>query len=325
MVRKKINHTLSIGSIAIAAAVLSSILITPASLVFADDTTVSVKAEEMLTVQVTTQDDNATGDPGDFLRDMVTLTVATNNDTGFTATMTASSSTTALTNQTDSSFTIPTLSANSARSAVSDAWGFSLDDTAVGNDSSTYQPVVALGSSTPSHIMNVASNSTYTSKDIYFGTRTTAAKASGTYSNTVVFNVVSGINTSDPTDPGVTPTDPVTPGDDPTPTDNTPTYVPGNAGGSATGATVYTRTSTSGDGTTTPRTTTTGTTVTRGNTTTSTYVSPAGVTNTAVNEGTPLATGLAVTAGVAATAGIIFFIVAKRRRDDDEEEDQMQQ
>ena len=324
MVRKHLNHTLFFGSIT--AAALTSLLITPVSQVFAADATVSVKAEEMLTIQVITPDSGAAGDPGDFLRNMVTIQVATNNPTGFTATMTSSSATTALTNQVDNNYTIPTLSSNTTRGSFPDnAWGYSIDDTTAGNTGSTYRPIAALGASAPSYIANVASNSTVTTRNVYFGTKATAAKASGTYSNTVVFNVVSGINTDDTSQSGVTPANPVTPSSDPIPNDNTPTYVPGNVGGSSTGVTVYSHTSTSsGSGSGSTNTTTTDTTVTRGDTTTSTYVSPAGVSNTvAVNEGTPLATGLAVTAGVAATTGVVFFIVAKRRRKDDEEENQL--
>ncbi len=324
MVRKHLNHTLFLGGVA--AVVLTSLLVAPTNQVFASDATISVKAEEMLTIQVITPDSGVAGDPGDFLRNMVTIQVATNNPTGFTATMTASSATTALTNQIDNNYTIPTLGSNTTRSAFPDnAWGYSVNDTSAGDNNSIYRPVAALGASAPSYIANVASNATVTTRDVYFGTKATAAKASGTYSNTVIFNVVSGINTDDTSQSGVTPTNPVTPSNDPIPTDNTPTYVPGNVGGSSTGATVYTRTSTnSGSGGSSANTTTTGTTVTRGDTTTSTYVSPAGVSNTvAVNEGTPLATGLAVTAGVAATTGVVFFIVAKRRQKDDEEENQL--
>jgi len=329
MVRKHLNHTLFFGGIAATAVI--SLLITPVSQVFASDATISVNAAEMLTIQVITPDSGAAGDPGDFLRNMVTIQVATNNPTGFTATMTSSSATTALTNQVDSNYTIPTLGSNTTRGAFPDnAWGYSVNDTSAGDSNSIYRPVAALNASAPSYIANVASNSTVTTRDVYFGTKATAAKASGTYSNTVVFNVVSGINTDDTSQSGVTPTNPVTPSSDPIPTDNTPTYVPGNVGGSSTGVTVYTSTSSSsgsgsgsgsGGSGSSASTTTTGTTVTRGDTTTSTYVSPAGVSNTvAVNEGTPLATGLAVTAGVAATTGVVFFVVAKRRQKDDDEE-----
>lgn len=272
---------------------------------------VTVKSEEMLTVKVTLPSSWANGTPssaGVFLRNEVILEILTNNEVGFTATMTSATTNTSLVNSSNTSYTIPTLSDNSLRSSFpNDFWGYSLDDTAGGNTGSTYKPVAPYGAAEPNYIANSAYSSTATSKTIYFGTKATSAKAAGVYSNTVVFNVVSGINTSDTSQNGVTPTNPVNPGDDPS-GDDTPTYISSN------NATVYTRR----DGTTT------GTVVTPGNTTSATYSSPAGVTTTrsSVNEGTPLATGLAVTAGVAVTTGIFFFIAAKRRKDDEEEEEE---
>ncbi len=319
MVREnhKVIHILS--SIILVATLLLSSFAIPKATVSAVDQTVSVKAEEMLTVKVTTPSTWASGNFGCnasgscsnsslFLRNTVSLDVTTNNTIGFTATMTATTTNTALTNQSNSSYTIPTLTANTARSSFPDNyWGYSLNDS---SNSGTYRPVAALGATSPSYIANNEYSGSTTHKDVYFGAKANLNKAAGTYANSVVFNVVSGVNASDgnTNTSGVTPSNPVTPSTDTNTTDTTPTY------SSTHSSTVYTRTSSS----------TTGTVVTPGNTTSSTYSSPAGVSSTTlakINEGTPLATGLAVTAGVAATAGIIFFIVAKRRKDDDKEED----
>ena len=313
MVREKYNihYTTALALTAIAA--ISTSFITPQA--FAD-TEITVTAEEMLTVQVTTPTVTPTGTPtadGTFLLNTVGLTVATNNANGFSASMTTETTNTALKNESDSSVTIPVLTASTSKSSFpANYWGFSTDD-------STYTSIAPYGSSTPTYVASSAASDTAVSRNLYFGAKANTSQASGTYSNTVIISVVSGVNTNNPT----TPDNPITPGSDSDPTDTNPTYVEptsGNTtpGGSATGATVYTRTSS------TSNTTTTGTTVTTGNTVGSTYVSPAGVVSTTaaiVDEGTPLATGLAVTAGVAATAGAIFFIIAKRRRDDEDEED----
>ena len=290
--------------------ILSTIFMASQADVFAD-TTINVTAEEMLTVAVTMPETQASGDgsaSGTFLRNKVALAVTTNNATGFTATMTTSTVDTDLTNGIDE---IPILTANATKSAFpTNYWGYSIDDTNDGSDSSTYRPIAALGASVPSYITNSPSSSTTVTKNIFFGAKANLSKSSGTYSNTVVISVVSGVNNTENQNP-TTPTNPVHPSDDDS-SDGTATFKPSPAGGSNTGATVYTKTSG----------TTTGTTVTAGDKSGATFANPAGVTTvSSVGEGTPLATGLAVTAGVAATAGIIFFIVAKRRRDDEDEED----
>jgi hypothetical protein len=326
MVRKKYNIHYFKNAALLATATISLFMM-PHFNAFAD-TTVNVTADEMLTVKFTlpsraasnvdpftgqtscTQPECTTSDGATFLLNVVGLNVSTNNENGFTASMTTETATTALTNEANSSYTIPIITANTTKANFPvNSWGFSTDD-------STYKTIAPGGSSTPTYITSSNNYVSGLSQNLYFGAKANASQAAGTYSNTVIISVVSGVNTNNPT----TPTDPVTPSDDDPTTDTTPTYITPSGGstpaGSSNGATVYTRNRNTSSGNTT------GTTVTAGNTTGSTYVSPAGVTTTAiVGEGTPLATGLAVTAGVAATAGIIFFIVAKRRRDDDEEEE----
>ena len=313
MVRDKYNIHYTNALALTAIATISTLFMLPQPQTSA--TTLTVTAEEMLTVQVTTPTVTPSGTPttdGTFLLNTVGLTVATNNANGFSASMTTETATTALRNELDSSVTIPVLTESIAKSSFpANYWGFSTDD-------STYGPIAASGT-TPTYVASSAASDSVVSRNLYFGAKANTSKAAGTYSNTVIISVVSGVNTNNPT----TPTDPVTPSGntgDSDITDTTPTYQPANAGGSASGATVYTRTSTDSVN----HTTTTGTTVTTGNTVGSTYVSPAGVVSTTaaiVDEGTPLATGLAVTAGVAAAAGAVFFIIAKRRREDEDEED----
>ena len=95
--------------------------------------------------------------------------------------------------------------------------------------------------------------------------------------------------------------------------------------------TIYYSTSTTPGSGSTPSTRTTASQISEGDAT-DMYQGPAGVnqknnplitTNSNVSEnGSPLASSLAITAAAAAAAGAGFFILAKRRDDDDEEEQQ---
>ena len=332
MVRNTYSKTYVSGGLAVTAAILTALAAVPLSqstASAANSTTLSVTAEEMLTVKVGVPTEWATGEStsdGTFLRNIVTLDVTTNNTNGFTASLATADNTTNLVNSTNSNYYIPTLGGTTPKSSFpNNAWGYSVNDTNAGSDSSTYRPIAAKDG-TPAYVANSAYTGSTVSKNIYFAAKANTAKASGTYSNNVVINVVSGVNTDgsgtteNPTIPQPS-QNPTTPTTDPDTTDEFATYNP------TTGTTAYTRTGSSSYtvGTTTVDTTTTGTTVTSGNKTSSTYANPAGVKTTstpaAINEGTPLATGLAVTAGVAAVTGIVFFIIAKRRREDEEEEE----
>ncbi|MBR3386177.1 hypothetical protein IKG68_01220 [Candidatus Saccharibacteria bacterium] len=292
------------------------------------DGTFQVSVGEILTVDVAKPDtwtDNK-GEYDEFLTNKVSLTVSTNNTQGFQASMTAKTTETGLTN-TSASSSIPTLSSDNVAPAsfpTTGAWGFGLT-TLGGTAPTAYNPIVAKNASVPSLIMqSTAAESKAT--DIYFGAKGSNTTPSGTYSNTVLISVVSGVH--DDTEP-VTPVTPLPDNPSEPTTDNnnpggTVAYNENGAAGTPTGNTVYTNTYTSG---TSPNTTThTYSEITSGNNTSNYngYQYPQGVTTTttaAINEGTPLATGLAITAGVAAVAGVAFFLAAKRRSDDDEEDD----
>ncbi len=268
------------------------------------DMTFQVNVHEFLLVTLSLPDTWASGNINNLLRNPVSLSVASNNGVGFVAYMTTKTTDTNLNNiSTGSDDTIETLDKDYTASAFpTNHWGFSLDDTADGSDAANYSALVG-SDAAPSTVLTRGYND-FTTKtaDITFGAKADSTIDAGTYSNTVVFNVVSNINT-EPTSP-VTPTDPVNPSD------------PGNNGtnpyydGSRT---IATTTNDSGNTTTT--------TITSGDTRT-TYSSPAGVTTSNLGGGSPLATGLAITAAVSATTGFIFFIIAKRRKDDDEEEEE---
>ena len=226
--------------------------------------------------------------------------------------------------------TIPTLASSSVKASFpANYWGYSIDDTDAGNDSSTYNALVGAGS-TPITLISNAQSSTINSRDIFFGAKADVTKASGTYAGTVVISVVTGAIEEDPTDPDYNPTTPVNPAN-PVVTPNTPVYSGTNTttGGTTNGATTYTYRQTSGSGSS--ATTTTTTQVSDGDNRNSYvgYTPPQGVTSKQtttenISEGSSLATGLAVTSAVAATSGALFFILAKRKKDDDEEEEEEQ-
>ena len=146
---------------------------------------------EILTVSLDLPDNWAFGKTGDFLRNGVTLSVASNNGNGFTANM-VSKNTTSLVNKDKSTATIPTLAADTTRANFpTNHWGYSLDDTAEGDINSTYKALVEPGG-TPINIITSSSAASMT-KDIYFGAKADASLASGTYVGTIVFNVVSAV------------------------------------------------------------------------------------------------------------------------------------
>lgn len=280
------------------------------SSVFADDVTLEVGINETLNVAVTTPDNWAQGDidtstgMSDFLRNKIVVDVTSNNAAGFTVSM-RSKNTTNLVNLFKNTATIPTLtSASTAGSFPVNYWGYSLDDTDAGTTAANY----AAMQTTAIQLGNSSTAGSLT-KPVFFGAKANASKDSGTYANTVIISVVSGV-IDDPTNP-VIPVDPATPED--TVTDN-PSY------DSTNNRTVYTATTHSGSGTT--ATTTTTTQVSMGDTRAE-YTSPYGVTSTTLNDGSGLGGGLATTAGLAASSGIFFFILARKKDEEEEEEEEL--
>ena len=271
------------------------------------NTTFQVNVKEVLAVSITTPDSSswAAGDIDTLLRNKVTISVTSNNASGFVVGLNAGNTTSTLTNTTKNSATLPTLTADwtrSSSSSVTNFWGYSTNDD---GEKGTYHQVPT-SSSTPATLFNSGSG---TSKDVYFGAKASIAQASGTYAGTIIITAISGTTTI------ATPSDPATP--NPT---NEATYTDAPTGGSN-GTTTYTYSHTSNNVTTTT------TQVSDGDYSSaySSYNHPQGeVYNTASNisSGSSIATGLAVTAAVTATSGIVFFVIAKRREDDDEEDDE---
>lgn len=261
--------------------------------------TLNLGVTEVLSVSLDPVTTYVSGNVDDFLRNRVDLTIASNNTNGFVAYMTTKTDATALSNTTASA-TIPTLAANTSwtrSSNVTNFWGYSLDDT---SETGTYYPMVGV-SSTPIQIasQNAASN-TVQAKTIHFGAKADVTKGSGVYRNTVVFTVVSGINT---VPSGNTPQS-NDPGNEPASSGSgNELIISGRDGG---GGLIGKTDLGNGDGD-----------GTRG----VTYTPPQGVSSSSdIHDGDPVTTGLIATASVAAGAGVLFLILAKRDDDDEDEE-----
>ena len=273
--------------------------------------TFQVNVQEVLSVSITTPTNWDKGNVGVFLRNKITLDVTSNNINGFTALMNSTDSSANLYHSSKSNISLPTITSNTSRSDFpANYWGYSTDDN---KEAGTYKPVAG-SNDTPivliSNDQSTGSNNEElaTSRDIYFGAKSDMRQASGTYSGTVVFNIISGILPVDDKSKPNIPTNPATPDEN-----NVATYDQAN------NRTVYTTTTTNTADNTSKQTTT----ITNGDTTSS-YADPAGVTDSTssnIYDGSMLNTVLATTASVAAASGLIFFILAKRKKDDDDEEE----
>lgn len=271
------------------------------------DTTFEVNVREVLSVAITTPTTWANGNINTLLRNKVVLNVTSNNIDGFTASMISTDANSRLYHSSRSSEYLTPLSSTNVTPAsfTANSWGFSINDTDAGSSESQYNPV-ASASSAPTTLISQAQSTAstpITSRNIYFGAMSNISRASGTYSGTVTFYVVSGNINNDSSDPDYNPNPPVNPATD---------VANGTTETDATNSrTVSTVVTTNGN------TSTTTTTVNE-------YVAPQGVTNSTssnIYDGSMLTTGLAVTAAIAATSGLTFFILAKRKKDDDDEEE----
>lgn len=274
----------------------------------AADNTLEVNVKEALSVSITTPTSWASGDINTFLRNKMSISVVSNNTAGFTASMTTKTTDTSLVNTAKNTITLPTLASGVTRSDFpANYWGYSLNDTDAGNNSSTYSAMVG-SNGTPITLLS-SNSATSGSKDFYFGAKADATKAAGTYTGTVVINVVSGvINNANP----ATPTDPVTPSGN----EQVAEYHPAPTGGSSDGTTTYTYTS--GGSTTTQISEGDNRGAYEG------YTPPQGVaykTSSGVSANIMLASGLAAVSALAAASGSFFFVLLKKKDDDDEDEE----
>ncbi|MDO4612228.1 MAG: hypothetical protein Q4B29_02090, partial [Candidatus Saccharibacteria bacterium] len=266
--------------------------------------TINLDINEVLSItaeNVTPEDGSwNVGDINTFLRNKIVFKVASNNIAGFTASM-ASKDTTDLVNQAKASSKIPTLASSTTAGAFPvNRWGYSLEDSDTLNTNANYN---ALQTSA----ISLTPDTTYTTftEEIFFGAKADVTQDSGTYANTIVFTVVTGVVTDSETPPASDPTNPTPsdPGTEDVIASNTPSQISNDDGAVETYALGGSEND-SEEGSLE-------------------YTSPQGVTTTKLGSGTPLVTGLAVTAGVAAATGIFFLVAAKRKKDEEEEETEL--
>lgn len=273
-----------------------------------------VDVEEMLSISITSPTEYASGNPGDFLRNKITVSASSNNAGGFVAGITAvkdsnNNPVTTLKSQAAGITPIPTLMSdvtcnsncsNFADGSTDGRWGYSITDT-----DSSYGTYQGIPTSTINELFDSGTGSSRLnnkSGDVYFGALASNA-ASGTYAGAVNIIVISGT-----TEIATEPVNPAKPED---PSDDEPTYEPAPVD-----KTVYTVVTEEDNGKKTETSQ-----VTNGDTT-SPY--PLGEIEVSPGSDSNLAVGLTVAAMVTATAGFIFFIVVKRRADDEDEEEQQQ-
>lgn len=270
------------------------------------ETTFQVNVQEVLSVAITTPSSWDSGDVNEFLCNPVSINVMSNNIYGFTASMISSDANARLYHSSKSSEFIPTLTATTARNSLENQWGFATDHNTTSNcdGANSFQGVASSGT-TPNTLIARSDSSSYHSVNVYFGSKATIGKASGTYSGTVIFYVVSGLESETTNNNETTPTVPANPATD---------VASGTTVTDASNQRVVSTVVTGGQNNE-PTTTTT---------TVSEYVAPQGVTDSTssnIYDGSILNTALAVTASVAAASGLTFFILAKRKKDDDDEEE----
>lgn len=268
------------------------------------DTEFKVNVNEVLSINITTPASWASGSAGTFLRNKVTVGIASNNTQGFTASMITSDANAELKHSSKNT-SISTLNSGTSYTCTNNTtcpefpdnkWGYAIDYGA--NDSNIYYPMVGSNGSPISLISNAESTqqSPITSRDIYFSTKSDISQTSGTYSGTVVFYVVSGAvaASQDLEDLEASP-------------ESTPTTLPDSLASYSAPAAVTNDTDFT-------------TSTSQGNTLDS-YQDPAGVTNSSdIHDSSMLTTGLAIAASVAAVSGATLFAIAQSKKDGEEEQ-----
>lgn len=119
-----------------------------------------------------------------------TITVSTNNASGYTLSLEADDATTTLTNGTD------TLAAQGASGALANnSWGYSLDATAaqtnVATLTGTWEGVPAAGAATS--LKTTATTAAAEATDVWYGVKADTTKESGVYTGTVTYTAVTNV------------------------------------------------------------------------------------------------------------------------------------
>lgn len=161
-----------------------------------DTSTINVKIKNALEMSLSESDialHPQVGVDSGFASGSTVVSVNTNSTYGYTLQISATSDTTALTHQTNSSITLPTLADRvtltdfKSSSSYNNYWGFTHDNTAL-LTSGTYLPIPKY--STPETIKETSAASTSSETTVTFGVKIDGTAAAGTYQNTVVFTAI---------------------------------------------------------------------------------------------------------------------------------------
>ena len=119
--------------------------------------------------------------PNSFYADFTSLTVNTNNATGYTLTMSDADNDTSLKHSNSAAYQIPTVSSDTNKSEfLANKWGYSLDDN-------LYKAIPSLA--TPTTLMSSTAPTT-DNFNFYVGTKIDNSTVSGLYKDKIVFSAV---------------------------------------------------------------------------------------------------------------------------------------
>ena len=119
--------------------------------------------------------------PNSFYADFTSLTVNTNNATGYTLTMSDADNDTSLKHSNSAAYQIPTVSSDTNKSEfLANKWGYSLDDN-------LYKAIPSLA--TPTTLMSSTAPTT-DNFNFYVGTKIDNSMVSGLYKDKIVFSAV---------------------------------------------------------------------------------------------------------------------------------------
>lgn len=307
MLKTKTRVTICLtGVISFVSAALSYLFISGVSaenVTESRNTTFNVDVKEILSVSITTPESPTEGDVDELLTQQISVSVTSNNASGFVAGIRASNADATLVGSNGGTLT-NLESSSSVTSFPAGKWGYSLDTT-------TYNSLPDYNK-TPDTLFYRSSAGT-ASTTVNFAAKTGYNNPAGTYTGAVNIAVVSGRTSFDTTDPVVDPVGPE-PTDPSEATGTNPYYYTGKS------VTTYTtRTQSSG-------TETIATEISNGDNR-ARYTAPQGESQKTtgtdnLQNGMSLPVILAVTSAVSAAAGLGFFIVAKRREEEDEEDEE---
>ena len=143
----------------------------------------NITVKPVLSVEMTTNPVSFEAD-SNLHTGYVNLNVVSNNETGFTATMTTNGESTSLNHATDSNYSIPSITSESTSTDFPlNHWGYSVDNGA------NFAPIPALGS-TPATVLATTKANDFGRTNIFFGIKVDDTNISGIYQNTILVTVV---------------------------------------------------------------------------------------------------------------------------------------